>query len=65
MSTAMVTAVISSSDAVDPKPPQTQSDPTCTALPAQVILGSDGAATEVNGSNESDEALNGSSSTVA
>ena len=58
----MVSIMISSSDAVDLEPPQTQSDPTCTVLLAQVILDSDGAVTEVSGSDESDEALNGSSS---
>ena len=45
----MVSIMISSSDVVDPEPPQTQSDPTCTVLLAQVILGSDGAVTEGSG----------------
>ena len=60
----MVSIMISSLDVVDLEPPQTQSDPTCTVLLAQVILDSDGAVIEVSGSDESDEALNGSSSTV-
>lgn len=49
MSTAVVSVMISSSDVVDPEPPQTQSDPTCTVLLAQVILSSDGAVTEGSG----------------
>ena len=49
MSTAVVSVMISSSDVVDPEPPQTQSDPTCTVLLAQVILGFDGAVTEGSG----------------
>lgn len=51
----MVSTVISSSTAADAEPFQTQSDPTCIALPDQVVFGSD----------EPNETRNGSTSTKA